>query len=265
MFLEEAVSRTRKRVAQTRLTVPERELRLRAHKAPPPRDLARSLTRPGIALIAEVKRRSPSRGVLRADADAVALALAYAEAGASAVSVLTEPDFFGGCLRDLAAVRAALDARAAELPLLRKDLILDPYQVWEARAYGADAVLLIASILNDAELRELFALTCELGMVPLVEIHDAPEVSRVLPLAPRVVGINNRDLRTLRVDLDTFRRVRPLLPEGILVVAESGVRSEADVRTLSSWGADAVLVGEALMLAEDAAAAVRSLLGERVP
>ncbi len=265
MFLEEAVRRTRDRVARSQKAVPERHLRACALEAPPPQDFLQALCRPGIALIAEIKRRSPSRGALRPDADAVALALAYAEAGANAVSVLTEPDFFGGSLEDLAAIRAAFDARATAVPLLRKDLILDTYQVWEARAYGAAALLLIACILTDAELRELFALTCDLGMVPLVEIHDPSEVSRVVPLAPRVVGINNRDLHTLHVDLNTFRQVRPLLPGDILVVAESGVRSPEDVRLLSSWGADAVLVGEALMLAKDAAGAVRALRGERVP
>jgi indole-3-glycerol phosphate synthase len=248
MFLEELVRRTRERVAR--------------RNAPPPRDLLRALDGPGISLIAEVKRRSPSRGPLRPDASAVYLAEAYAAAGASAISVLTEPDFFGGSLEDLEAIRPALDARGLAIPLLCKDFILDPYQVWEARAHGADAVLLIVSILSDRELSYLYALCGDLGMVPLVEVHDALELPRALALSPRVVGINNRDLRTLLVDLRTFERLRPSLPEDLFVVAESGVHSAADVRLLASWGARAVLVGEALMQAPDPALAVRELLME---
>ncbi|MBI1886243.1 MAG: indole-3-glycerol phosphate synthase TrpC [Chloroflexi bacterium] len=222
--------------------------------------------REGIRLIAEVKRRSPSRGVLRADFDPVGLACAYAAAGAAAVSVLTDEKHFGGSLEHLSAARRALPQGP---PLLRKDFLFDPYQLYEARAAGADAVLLIAAVLGDDALAQLVELARSLGMAALVEVHDEAEVERALVASRRspvgagaeVIGINNRDLRTFEVDLATTGRLRPLVPPERTVVAESGIFSRGDVLRMQSLGVHAVLIGEALVTAPDPAAKIGELMG----
>ncbi|HYN87731.1 MAG TPA: indole-3-glycerol phosphate synthase TrpC [Ardenticatenaceae bacterium] len=207
------------------------------------------------ALIAEVKRASPSKGLLRARFDAVEIATLYAQNGAAALSVLTDQHFFQGNMEVLGAVRAAVP-----LPILRKDFIFDRYQVYEARAGGADALLLIAGILGDRPLRDLLALTRELGMEALVEVHDEGELERALAAGASIVGINNRDLRTFEVDFQTTARLRPRIPAGVTVVAESGIRTGEDVRALAEMGVDAMLVGETLVRAKDIGAKVRELV-----
>jgi indole-3-glycerol phosphate synthase len=187
----------------------------------------------------------------------VGLAKTYTISGAVAISVLTDDKFFQGKLEYLARIRGVL---GPTVPLLRKDFIFDPYQIYEARAYGADALLFIVAVLSDEMLTRLLTLTHEIGMAALVEVHDEEEVERVLPLRPQVVGINNRNLRDFSVDLAAFERLRPLLPGGTVAVAESGVRTAADVRRLAMMGADAVLVGEALVTAPDRAAKVQELV-----
>jgi indole-3-glycerol phosphate synthase len=225
---------------------------------PAPLDLAAALRPKGVGLIAEVKQASPSRGLLCSDFSPLGLAETYARNGAAAISVLTDFHFFRGELDHLARIRRGLEV---DIPLLCKDFIFDPYQVHEAYAHGADALLLIAAVLSGESLAEMLSLTRELGMVALVEVHSQEEMARVLPLQPRVVGINNRDLRDFSVDLDTFGRLRSLVPDDIVAVAESGVHTARDVQSLAEMGADAVLVGEALVTAHDPAAKVRELVG----
>jgi indole-3-glycerol phosphate synthase len=212
-----------------------------------------------VSLIAEIKRASPSKGVLCSDLDPVRLATTYVANGATAISVLTDQHFFQGDLKHLADIQSSIPNPQYPIPILRKDFIFDPYQVYESRAFGADALLLIAAVLPDETLAELLTLTHDLGMTALLEVHDEDEIKRVLPLRPRVVGINNRNLRDFDVDLATFGRLCPLLPDDVVAVAESGVQTAADMRYLAQMGADAVLVGEALVTAPDVAAKVREL------
>lgn len=228
--------------------------------AEPParRDFPGALRGRGISLIAEFKRRSPSRGPLAEGADPARAARVYEEAGASALSVLTDGEFFGGSLSDLGAARSA-----AGLPTLRKDFIIDACQIAEsAGPEGPDAVLLIAAALGEEQLRSLRELGERCGQAALVEVHDARELDRALASGARLVGINNRDLRTFEVSLETTLRLRPRVPAGTLVVAESGIGTRADVVRLREAGVDAMLVGEALMTAGDPAAKIRELLGE---
>jgi indole-3-glycerol phosphate synthase len=206
-------------------------------------------------IIAECKRRSPARGVLRAAYDPVAIARAYEGAGAAAISVLTEPAFFDGHLDDLARVR-----QAVQVPLLRKDFICDEYQLLEARAAGADAVLLIVSALGDVALQSLCAQARDLGLATLVEIHDAAELDRALGAGATLVGVNNRNLRTLAVDLTTSEQVAARLPRGVVAVSESGLRTPADLFRLRALGYTGFLVGERFMTAEDPGEALASLL-----
>lgn len=231
-------------------------LRSAAAGAPQPRPFAGALAGSGLALIAEVKRASPSAGAIRPGADPVALARAYEAAGAAAVSVLTEPEHFGGSLDDLRAVRAAV-----ALPVLRKDFVCHPLMVWEARAADADAVLLIVAALSQDELVSLLGLARDLGMEALVEVHTAPECARAADAGARVVGINTRDLATLEVRPSTVGELRPLLPPGALAVGESGIATRADVEAMERAGVDAILVGEVLMRSPDPQAKVRELLG----
>jgi len=207
-------------------------------------------------VIAEVKKASPSRGVIRADFDAVAIACAYAAAGAAAISVLTEARFFQGQPAHLEAIRAAV-----HVPLLRKDFIFDPYQLVEARAWGADAALLIVAMLDDAQLAELHAAGAGLGLDLLVEVHTADEVERAVAAGATLIGVNNRDLRTFVTALETAVRLRPLIPAGSVTVAESGINGAADIVRLRAAGYDAFLVGESLMRAPDPGAALAALLG----
>ncbi|HWQ14935.1 MAG TPA: indole-3-glycerol phosphate synthase TrpC, partial [Roseiflexaceae bacterium] len=250
----------------------------RAAAAPPPRDFAAALRGTGAsrdwpALIAEVKKASPSKGVLIEHFDPLALARTYAENGAAALSVLTDARFFQGSLKYLEGIRegqtgdtrhATRDAAASSpvsCPLLRKDFILEPYQVYEARAYGADALLLIVAALADEALRALLALTHELGMQALVEVHDEAELERALEAGASLVGVNNRDLHTFATTLETTGRIAARLPAvgRPLLVSESGICTHADVARVRDWGADAILVGEALVTAGDIAARVREL------
>jgi indole-3-glycerol phosphate synthase len=226
--------------------------RTAAEQAPAPPGFAAALRAgPSVGVIGEVKRRSPSAGAL-GGGDLPARAAAYAAGGAVAISVLTDGPFFGGSLADLEAVRAGVG-----VPVLRKDFVLAPVQVWQARAAGAAAVLLIARILDDALLEDLRSLAAETGMAALVEVHDQAELERAIAAGAGIVGVNNRDLDSLRVDLDTTARLARSVPAGCLLVGESGVRAVADVIRLADAGVDAVLVGEALMRSDDPAAETR--------
>jgi indole-3-glycerol phosphate synthase len=236
-------------------------IRARAASAPPAPLFTRALTAgPCVALIAEVKRRSPSAGEIRSGARAAEVAARYASAGAAALSVVTDGPHFGGELADLEEVRQAVD-----LPVLRKDFTIDVLQVYEAKGAGASAVLLIARLLEDAELAELSAAAHELGLTALVEVHDEQELERAARVGARVIGINNRDLATFRTDLGTTLRLAPLAPEGSVVVGESGIASTNDVAQLAAAGVSAVLVGESLMRAADPVGLARALAGVARP
>ncbi|HEY6932100.1 MAG TPA: indole-3-glycerol phosphate synthase TrpC [Marmoricola sp.] len=249
--LDEIVAGVREDLAARRERVSEDALLAAAAELPAPRDPMPAFRRPGLAVIAEVKRRSPSKGDLADIPDPAVLARAYADGGADAISVLTEQRRFNGSLDDLRAVRAAV-----ETPLLRKDFVVTEYQLLEARAAGADLVLLIVAALADEELRRLHDRAVELGLTPLVETHDAGEVGRALDVGARLVGVNARNLRTLEVDPDTFARLAGLVPEGVVRVAESGVGGPEDAARYAREGADVVLVGEALVRHGEPAAAV---------
>jgi indole-3-glycerol phosphate synthase len=256
--LDAILERTRVRVAEEQRRRPLDELHEAVRHAPPPRAFAAALARPGrVNVIAEHKRRSPSRGAIREDLAPGDVARRYEAAGAAALSVLTDEAFFGGRLAHLAEARAS-----ASLPVLRKDFVVDPWQVWEARAAGADAVLLIVAALADPELRALLAVAAEAGVDALVEVHDGAELERALAAGARVVGVNNRDLKTLAVRLETSLALAPRIPDEVVAVAESGIRSGADVRALRAAGFDAFLVGEQLMSAPDPGAALRQLIQE---
>ena len=226
--------------------------------APPARrDFAAALRRPGISLIAEFKRRSPSKGAISADADPGAVARIYETAGACAMSVLTDGPFFGGSLRDLAAARGK-----CHLPVLRKDFIIDPVQIAEsAGPEGPDCLPLIAAVLEVEDLRALRELAAACGQAALVEVHDETNLEKALASGAEIIGINNRDLRTFTVSLETTLRLRPRVPEGLLVVAESGIHTREDVRRLEDAGVEVMLVGEALMKAADPMMKIRELLG----
>jgi indole-3-glycerol phosphate synthase len=275
-FLTRILAHKRAEVARQQIKIPPAQLEAKIAAAPPPRDFAAALRRPDrVALIAEVKKASPSKGVLIERFDPLALARIYVQNGAAAISVLTDGRFFQGSLKYLESIRLWLETRGREreagdnraapgfCPLLRKDFIIDPYQVYEARAYGADALLLIVAALDDATLAALLALTHELGMQALVEVHDEAELDRALAAGARIIGVNNRDLRTFETTLETTARLARRLPEHDrpVLVSESGIATAADVARVRAWGADAVLVGEALVTAPDIAARVRELAG----
>jgi indole-3-glycerol phosphate synthase len=231
------------------------ELKQRAAARPTALDGVAALKQPGVAVIAEVKRRSPSKGALAAIADPAALAADYEAGGASVISVLTESRRFGGSLADLDAVRARVD-----VPLLRKDFVVSSYQVWEARAHGADLVLLIVAALEQTALVSLVERTESLGMTPLVEVHDESELVRALDAGARVVGVNARDLKTLEIDRSVFARLAPRIPDSVVKIAESGVRGPHDLLAYAAVGADAVLVGEAAVTGGDPRQAVADLV-----
>jgi indole-3-glycerol phosphate synthase len=254
--LDEIVEKVRERLESRRERVPLSSLVAQLERAPAPRDLTRALVaEPGVALIAEVKRASPSSGLLDRDLDAAARAGAYEDAGAAAVSVLTEPDFFAGSLEDLSRARE----RLTRAPVLRKDFVVDGYQLVEARAAGADAVLLIVRLLEGTQLRRFIGSARSLGLSALVEVRDEREVDVALAAGAIVLGINNRDLASLEVDLATTERVARRVPPEVVLVSESGVRSADDVRRLRAVGVRAVLVGTALSKAPDPAALAREL------
>ncbi len=254
-ILEQIVANKREELARRRLRVPLGEIRSRASDASPPRPFLEAVRGP-IRLIAEVKGASPSAGPIRMAYDPAEIARAYAAAGAAAISVLTDERFFQGADEHLGMVR-----RAVEVPVLRKDFSLEDYQVYEARTLGADAVLLIASILSRGAIRDLGGLAAELGMAALVEVHTESELEEALAVGPPLVGLNNRDLDTLETSLDVTRRLRPLIAPGVAVVSESGIEERSQVEEMARLGVDAVLVGTALMRSNDPAARVRELLG----
>jgi len=256
--LQQIVADNRADLEARKRDVPLAELQGMASGQSPALDFAAALRGDGISLIAEVKKASPSRGIISHDFNPVEIALTYAGNGAAAISVLTEPRYFQGSLDYLADIKRALgDMRP---PLLRKDFIVDPYQVYEARAYGADAILLIVAILTPQSLAELLELGHQVGMKCLVEVHNEAEVEIALASGAGIIGINNRDLNTFAVDLATTGRLRPLIPPDRIVVGESGIKSRKDMEKLKKWGVDAVLVGESLMSAPDIAARMKELL-----
>jgi indole-3-glycerol phosphate synthase/phosphoribosylanthranilate isomerase/anthranilate synthase/indole-3-glycerol phosphate synthase/phosphoribosylanthranilate isomerase len=258
-FLDRIVASTRQRLAAARAEVSLDALRERVVAAPPPRSFAAALTPSPLGsarLIAEIKRASPSKGVLTHDFDPVARARAYEAGGAAAISVLTEAEFFQGSLAHLAAVRQAVN-----VPVLRKDFILDAYQIYEARAAGADAILLICALLDDASLRNLLDLTHALGMEALVEVHDKDETRRATAVGARVVGVNSRNLRSFAVNTDIVAQLRPFVPPDRIFVAESGIADAADAVRARAAGAQAILVGEALMRQREPQPLAASLAG----
>ncbi|HEY2900315.1 MAG TPA: indole-3-glycerol phosphate synthase TrpC [Polyangia bacterium] len=257
MILDEILGRTRADLAVRQRQRPLDALVSAARAQPAARSFGAALRRPGqITCIAEFKRRSPSAGAIRDGAEPGPIAATYAAAGAAAMSVLTDEPFFGGSLEDLRAARAATPA----LPILRKDFMVDRYQVAEARAAGADAILIIVAALNDDDIAGLLHAAAEFSVDALVEAHDESEVRRAVALGARIVGVNNRDLKTFTMDRELCIRLRPLVPPDRVMVAESGIRDVADVRSLHAAGIDAVLVGETLMRAADPGAALRALL-----
>ena len=237
---------------------PLEELKKVASEQPPPLDFASALRGDRIQLIAEVKKASPSRGIIRPDFNPVEIAQTYASNGASAISVLTEARYFQGSLNYLRDIRNAPGNK--RLPLLRKDFIHDPYQVYESRSYGADSLLLIVAILRPEKLEELLRLSQQLGMSCLVEVHNEDELEIALNSGAQVIGINNRDLSTFTVDLTTTERLRPLIPQDRIVVSESGIKDRSDMERLRQWGVDAVLIGESLMSGANIAAKMKELL-----
>ena len=257
MILDDIVARKKERLAELRKRSIQGELERAVVSAPEPRDLFSALKygeKP--AVIAEIKKASPSAGQIRSDMEVSKIATSYERAGAAAISVLTDEDFFKGHLEYLKEARGAVS-----LPILCKDFIIDPIQVLTARAAGADGLLLIAAILSQSTLKELLAMAHQLAMACLVEVHDQGELSRVLETEARLIGINNRNLRTFQVSLDTTFRLRPRIPSNRLVVSESGIQTRSDLHSLAAVGVDAVLVGTSLMRAEDPGQKLRELLG----
>lgn len=255
--LDEIVAAKRIEIAERRSQVPESMLQQKLQNASPVRDFFAALAQPGpIRLIAEVKKASPSAGVIREDFEPVAIARTYEKHGATCISVLTDQAFFQGKLEYLERVRSSV-----HLPTLRKDFILDEYQLLEARAAGADAVLLIAECLDDCNLRKLHNVAIDLGMTPLVELYDPENLDRVLEAGATLIGVNNRDLRTFKVDLEHTLRLREHVPDECVMVSESGIRTPEDVQRLEAAGIDAILVGESLMRERDIGAATDRLLG----
>jgi indole-3-glycerol phosphate synthase len=254
MILDTIVARRRQDLERTQ-RLPDRLIRQIIAAKAPARDFAAALRRDGeVRVIAEIKRASPTKGVLRADLDHCLFAQTYEEAGAAAISVLTERHFFQGSIHDMRQARAHV-----AIPVLRKDFIIDGYQVLEARANDADAVLLIAAILDQGELNHLQAMAESVGLATLVEVHTPEEADRALAAEATIIGINNRNLEDFTVDLETTERLMGYLPAGCVVVSESGIRTPDDVRRLGDWGVNAVLVGEAIVTADDPRAALAQL------
>ncbi|MDB1088620.1 indole-3-glycerol phosphate synthase TrpC [Streptomyces sp. ACA25] len=253
--LDEIIDGVRADLAERQERVSLDDLKQTAAKAPRPRDGEAALRSDGVTVICEVKRSSPSKGALAAIADPAGLAADYEAGGAAVISVLTEQRRFGGSLADLEAVRARVD-----IPVLRKDFIVTAYQLWEARAHGADLVLLIVAALEQEALVSLVERAESLGLTPLVEVHDEEEVQRAVDAGARIIGVNARNLKTLEVDRGTFARVAPEIPDHLVKIAESGVRGPHDLIAYAHDGADAVLVGESLVTGRDPRAAVADLV-----
>ena len=253
--LDRIIEARRASIAHRKRVLPEAVLRMAVKKALPARDFGAAISRPGLNIIAELKKASPSRGVIREDFRPLELAASFEEAGAAALSVLTEEEFFQGSAKDLREVR-----KAAGIPVLRKDFIVDVWQVWETRTLDADSFLLIAAALSDEALAELLALGRELGMEPLVEVHTRAEMNRAREMGAKIIGVNNRDLRTLEVRVETSFDLVELMPEESIAVCESGIRDAGQMARLRIAGFDAFLIGEHLMTQGDPAGELASLL-----
>ena len=253
--LDEIIEGVRADLAEREERIPLVDLKEAARRAPEALDPMPAFRSEGISVIAEVKRSSPSRGQLASILDPAALAASYADGGAATISVLTERRRFGGSLEDLMAVRKAVD-----VPVLRKDFIVTSYQLWEARAAGADLALLIVAALDQNQLESLVERACSIGLTPLVEVHDEDEVERAVAAGARLVGVNARNLKTLEVDRGTFARLAPRMPDDVVLVAESGVRGPHDVFEYAKQGAQVVLVGETLVTGQDPRSAVADLV-----
>jgi indole-3-glycerol phosphate synthase len=271
-ILDEIMRYHREQLPKIKRDVPLSTVQALATVAPPPLDFYAALRAPGVSLIAECKKASPSKGLLVPHYDPVALAESYVRGGARAISVLTDGRHFQGSLADLRDVKEYTQAELKNLvtdrydprsdngiPVLRKDFIFDPYQVYEARAAGADALLLIAAVLSASQIEELMGLTHKLGMNVLLEVHSEAELATVLPLKPRIIGINNRNLQTFEVDFDNTARLRALIPADVVTVGESGLKSAENVHTMRDIGVDAILVGETLVKSRDPQAMAQRL------
>ena len=257
MILDNIVNENLKELEERKQLHPVGELEKAAFTSPQPLDFAKAISGAGIRLIAEVKKASPSRGIIRDDIDPIEIARTYAPSGASAISVLTEPRYFQGSLNNLKRIRNALLQEG--IPILRKDFLSDRYQILESRAYGADAVLLITAILTPERLKELINLSHALGMACLVEVHDEKELDMALESGAGIIGINNRDLTTFKVDVGTTSKLRGLIPGDRIVVSESGIRSRKDIEALEKIRVNAVLIGEALMTSQDIRSKIKEL------
>ena len=259
-ILDEILARTAADLAGRKITIPVSDLESAARSRPAPLSLRAALAGPEMSVIAEIKRASPSRGTFPVDVDPANVASDYISGGAAAISVLTDEPFFQGSLGDLEVTAGVARAGARPVPILRKDFVVDPYQIVEARAHGADAVLLIVAALDDALLADLLGAAAPMEMDALVEVHDEREMERAAAAGANLVGINNRDLRNFVVDLSVSERLAPIAPDHAVIVAESGIFGPGDVKRLHDAGAHAVLVGERLVTAPDRAAAIEALL-----
>ncbi len=258
-FLDRIVARTLSDLPARKSAAPIAVLEQRIAEQSVPLSFEQAIRTDSLGIIAEIKRASPSKGVIADDIDAAAVANDYLSAGASAISVLTDGPFFSGSLDDLALVGSIAHGHAIPRPALRKDFLVDPYQVTEARAFGADAVLLIVSLLRGDRLRQMLSEVHQLGMQALVEIHDECELDDAVEAGARIIGINNRNLKTFEVDLATTERLAPRIPTDRTIVAESGIHTREDARRVAAAGAHALLVGESLMLANDRTVAIQRL------
>lgn len=260
-YLRDILINTTNEVTGRKATVRLADIEAVANAMPAPVDLIARLREPGVSVIAEFKRASPSKGAIKPGASVDETARAYLRSGAAGISVLTDERFFQGSLDDLREVAALAHAASPAAGVLRKDFVVDAYQIVEARAAGADCVLLIVAALDDAELQHLSAATADYGLQALVEVHDEQELERALAVDAQLIGINSRDLRSFSVDLGTIERVAAHVPPTVTLVGESGIRTRADVERLEAAGVHAILVGETLMRAADPAAALRELVG----
>ena len=258
-MLTKIAENTRAELVERKIRVPLAEIMNRVPLQPPAASLSAALSGAGLKIIAEVKKASPSKGIICRDFDPIRIARIYADGGASAISVLTDEKFFSGSLAYLKTIKKALGDACP--PLLRKDFIIDTYQVYEARAGGADALLLITTVLDKSTLKDLLDLSHELGMECLVETHNEKEIELALSVGAGIIGINNRDLATFKVDIQTTGKLRSLIPPGRLVVSESGIKNRDDIRKMKEWDVNAVLVGEALVSSPDISASMRELIG----
>ncbi len=257
MILDSIIEHKRKELQTDQEQIPLAKLKAKIANLPATKDFKRAISQPdSINLIAEVKKKSPSKGIIREDFDPVSIAKTYAENGATAISVLTDVKFFDGSLDFLTAIREEVD-----VPLLRKDFTIDPYHIYQARVAGADAVLLIVAVLSSEQLCEFVEIASSLSMASLVEVHTAAELDIALDIGAEIIGINNRDLRTFNTDLSTTYKLREVIPSDRVVVSESGIYTRSDVESLRDVGIDAILVGESLMRSTDIGEKVRQLIG----